>query len=185
VIAVDRAIVTTFVTIPAAALTTSATAQPCTSYYVSGGYDRFTGATKAFSHFAPVAGSTVASIGAIIAPGKRDAIALVLQTISSNGLRYNGCYASYILADGRPVATGWALLHCACSAAEPDCGNGNVAQAVNADNVVNYWNPGFSQRHLSAKLSRPSGYVYVSLHVANNLDGVPVAQLDVVETKPK
>jgi hypothetical protein len=102
---VDRAIVTTFVTIPAAALTTSATAQPCTSYYVSGGYDRFTGATKAFSHFAPVAGSTVASIGAIIAPGKLDDIALVLQTISSNGLRYNGCYASYILADGKPVAT--------------------------------------------------------------------------------
>jgi len=71
------------------------------------------------------------------------------------------------------------------SCAEPDCGNGNVAQAVNADNVVNYWNPGFSQRHLSAKLSRPSGDVYVSLHVANNLDGAPVAQLDVVETKPK
>ncbi len=70
------------------------------------------------------------------------------------------------------------------SCAEPNCGSGNVSQAVNTDNVVNYWNNGFAQRHLSAKLARAEGDVYVSLHVANNLDGAPVAQLDIVEMKP-
>jgi outer membrane protein OmpA-like peptidoglycan-associated protein len=70
------------------------------------------------------------------------------------------------------------------SCAEPSCGSGNVSQTVNADNVVNFWNNGFAQRHLSAKLSRPEGHVYVSLHIANNLDGAPVAQLDIVEMKP-
>ena len=70
------------------------------------------------------------------------------------------------------------------SCAEPECGSGNVSQNVNTDNVVNFWNNGFAQRHLSAKLSRSEGDVYVSLHVANNLDGAPVAQLDIVEMKP-
>jgi outer membrane protein OmpA-like peptidoglycan-associated protein len=70
------------------------------------------------------------------------------------------------------------------SCAEPNCGYGNVSQTVNTDNVVNYWNNGFAQRHLSAKLSRPAGDVYVSLHVINNLDGAPVAQVDVIEMKP-
>lgn len=70
------------------------------------------------------------------------------------------------------------------SCAEPNCGSGNVSQAVNTDNVINFWNNGFAQRHLSAKLSRSQGDVYVSLHIANNLDGAPVAQLDIVEMKP-
>ncbi len=70
------------------------------------------------------------------------------------------------------------------SCAEPNCGSGNVQQTVNTDNVINFWNNGFAQRHISAKLSRSQGDVYVSLHVANNLDGAPVAQLDVVEMKP-
>jgi OmpA-OmpF porin, OOP family len=69
------------------------------------------------------------------------------------------------------------------SCAEPDCGSGNVSQSVNTDNVINFWNNGFQQRHLSAKLSRSEGDVYVSLHVANNLDGAPVAQLDIIEMK--
>ena len=70
------------------------------------------------------------------------------------------------------------------SCAEPDCGSGNVSQTVNTDNVINYWNNGFGQRHLSAKRSRPEGDVYVSLHLANNTDGAPVAQVDIVEMKP-
>lgn len=68
--------------------------------------------------------------------------------------------------------------------AEPNCGNGLVSQSMNADNVVNYWNGGFAQRHLAAKLTRAQGDVYVSLHVINNTDGAPVAQLDIVEMKP-
>ena len=72
------------------------------------------------------------------------------------------------------------------SCAEPNCGNGNVAQSVNTDNAINYWNPGFAQRHLSAKLSRAAqgGDVYVSLHIANSTDGGPGIQLDVIEMKP-
>jgi outer membrane protein OmpA-like peptidoglycan-associated protein len=65
---------------------------------------------------------------------------------------------------------------------EPDCGNGEVKQSVNTEGVLNYWNPGFAQRHLSAKLSRPAGDVYVSLHVIGT-DEVS-AQLDIVELKP-
>jgi outer membrane protein OmpA-like peptidoglycan-associated protein len=70
------------------------------------------------------------------------------------------------------------------SCAEPDCGSGNVAQTVNTDNVINFWNNGFAQRHVTAKLARAEGDVYVSLHCANNLDGAPVVQLDVIEMKP-
>jgi len=55
---------------------------------------------------------------------------------------------------------------------------------VNTDNALNYWNPGFAQRHLSAKLARPEGDVYVSLHVINSMDGGPAVQLDVIEMKP-
>src|SRR5579859_971891 len=72
------------------------------------------------------------------------------------------------------------LFNCA----EPDCGNGNVSQSVTTDNALNYWNPGFAQRHLSAKLSRAEGDVYVSFHVINSTDGGPVAQLDIIEMKP-
>jgi len=70
------------------------------------------------------------------------------------------------------------------SCAEPDCGSGNVTQSVNTDGAINFWNNGFNQRHLTAKLARPEGDVYISLHTANNLDGAPVAQLDVIEIKP-
>lgn len=66
---------------------------------------------------------------------------------------------------------------------DPDCGNGNVAQSVNGDKTLNYWNPGFSQRHLSAKLGRAEGDAYVSLYVINSDEG-PVVQLDIVEMKP-
>ena len=69
-----------------------------------------------------------------------------------------------------------------CSA--EDCGSGNVVQSVNTDNVINFWNNGFAQRHVSAKLSGAQGTEYVSIHVANNLDGVAVAQLDIIEMKP-
>ena len=48
-----------------------------------------------------------------------------------------------------------------CSA--EDCGSGNVVQSVNTDNVINFWNNGFAQRHVSAKLKRAEGDVYVSL----------------------
>ncbi len=68
---------------------------------------------------------------------------------------------------------------------EDDCGSGEVKQTVNTDNVVNWWHtePGMAQRQLSAKLSRPEGDVYISLHVTNG-DPNPSAQLDIVEMKP-
>jgi outer membrane protein OmpA-like peptidoglycan-associated protein len=70
------------------------------------------------------------------------------------------------------------------SCAEPDCGIGNVTQSVTGDGIMNYWNGGFASRHLSAKLSRAAGDVYVSLHVANGTDSGPAVQLDVVDMKP-
>ncbi len=71
------------------------------------------------------------------------------------------------------------------SCKEDECGSGNVEQVVNTDNVVNFWHtePGMAQRHLGAKLSRPEGDVYVSLHVTNGDPG-PGAQLDIIEMKP-
>jgi outer membrane protein OmpA-like peptidoglycan-associated protein len=70
------------------------------------------------------------------------------------------------------------------SCADPNCGSGNVAQTVTTEGALNYWNGGFAQRHVSAKLSRAQGDVYVSLYVINNTDGAPVAQVDIIEMKP-
>ena len=72
------------------------------------------------------------------------------------------------------------LFNCAA----PDCGSGSVKQTVGTEGAIDFWNNQFAQRHLTAKQTRAEGDVYVSLHVANNLDGVPVAQLDVIEMKP-
>jgi outer membrane protein OmpA-like peptidoglycan-associated protein len=71
------------------------------------------------------------------------------------------------------------LFSCALEA----CGTGNVSQNVNTENAVNFWHtePGTAQRHLSAKLSRPQGDVYVSLHIFN-WEGA-IAQLDIIEMK--
>lgn len=72
------------------------------------------------------------------------------------------------------------------SCKEEDCGFGHVSQTVNADKAINDWHtePGTAQRQLSARLARPEGDVYVSLHVNNTGDGGPAAQLDIIEMKP-
>lgn len=67
---------------------------------------------------------------------------------------------------------------------DPDCGYGKVNQTVDTGDAIDYWNNSVAQRHLSAKLSRSEGDVYVSLQIANNPDGAPVAQLDIIEMKP-
>ncbi len=73
------------------------------------------------------------------------------------------------------------LFSCAGEA----CGFGHVSQTVTAERMIDDWHaePGFAQRHLSAKLSRPEGDVYVNLYVINSDDG-PATQLDIIEMKP-
>lgn len=71
------------------------------------------------------------------------------------------------------------------SCKEDDCGFGFVRQSTSEDNAVEFWHtePGSTQRQLSAKLTRPEGDVYISLHVTNG-DPNPSAQLDIIEMKP-
>lgn len=71
------------------------------------------------------------------------------------------------------------------SCKEEECGFGEVKQSVNGEGTMNYWHtePGMVQRQLSAKLSRPAGDVYVSVHLTNG-DPNPSAQLDIIEMKP-
>jgi outer membrane protein OmpA-like peptidoglycan-associated protein len=59
---------------------------------------------------------------------------------------------------------------------EDTCGFGDVH--LTADRAERWWS---QPRQLTAKLSRPTGDVYVSLHVYGNLHGI---QLDVIESKP-
>ena len=75
------------------------------------------------------------------------------------------------------------------SCAEQDCADGiyPLHQTVHADvgDSIDTWagQQGWGLRHVSAKLSRPEGDVYVSLLVQNGNDA-QVVQLDVIEMKP-
>jgi len=71
------------------------------------------------------------------------------------------------------------------SCAARDCGSGAVKQTVDGEDY-NMWNASdwAVQRHLSAKLPRPEGDAYVSLHLISNTGGEPSAQLDIIEVKP-
>ena len=77
------------------------------------------------------------------------------------------------------------------SCTEGDCAAGNDAlhQSTHADvgDAIDTWagQQGSGLRHLSAKLSRPEGDVYVSLLVQKGWEDARVIQLDVVEMKPK
>jgi OmpA-OmpF porin, OOP family len=63
-----------------------------------------------------------------------------------------------------------------CSGGD-QCGGGTVGEMS--------WCAGCSPHQLSAKLSRPEGDVYVSLHIEQDNDNTPaMAQLDIIEVKP-
>jgi outer membrane protein OmpA-like peptidoglycan-associated protein len=63
-----------------------------------------------------------------------------------------------------------------CSGGE-QCGGGAVGTVG--------WCAGCSPRHVAAKLARPEGDVYVSLHIEQDNSTTPASvQLDVIETKP-
>ncbi len=62
-----------------------------------------------------------------------------------------------------------------CSSGD-QCGGGTVGDVG--------WCAGCSPRHLAAKLSRPEGDMYMSLHIEQDNSNVPAqVQLDVIETK--